>query len=257
MKENLMLCELCQTGPLLPASEVRTFTYKGQSRPYTSHFSECDCCGIISKTPEQDKACLRAINSIKKSIDGLLSGDEIQRILSSYHLTQTKAAELFGGGRNAFSKYIHNDVVQAKSIDNWLRVVDLESGIILHLAKINNVKLNEKIIAAAKGNKEATPADRIQSYAEGIMINYSHTRTANSLYQNILNVREANKLSIKKINPDYRAHIFTHIDINTAHLDEHMDRMLHFTKATDVEGNEVNFTEVTHTKSIMPLAKCS
>lgn len=257
MTEKLMLCELCQTGHMIPVSETRMHTYKGQSKPYTSHFSECDCCGIISKTPEQDKNCLKAITSIRKSIDGLLSGSEIQHILNKYYITQTKASDLFGGGQNAFSKYIRDEIAQSKSIDNWLKVTDLMPEVILVLAKNNNVNLNEKTISVVKGKKEKNTDISIQIYMDAVRVETRALADQPRVLwpEKISNIHKTNKLNITK--QDHHPRRVVRADLASFTTYMHGIPAIH---ATDIEEkaddfSEEKFTGIAHATSIMPHAK--
>lgn len=69
-----LLCNVCMVGRLHLISEERLHIYKGKSATYVSTFYECDCCGIIAKTPEQDKQTLNAIKIIRNR----MSYDELQ-----------------------------------------------------------------------------------------------------------------------------------------------------------------------------------
>jgi len=54
--------------------------------------------------------------------DGLLRADEISAILEELGLNRTQAAAAFGGGPNAFAKYINGEVLQSVAMDRLLRL---------------------------------------------------------------------------------------------------------------------------------------
>jgi hypothetical protein len=54
--------------------------------------------------------------------DGLLRTDEISAILDELGLNRTQAAAIFGGGPNAFAKYINGEVLQSVAMDRLLRL---------------------------------------------------------------------------------------------------------------------------------------
>jgi len=54
--------------------------------------------------------------------DGLLSGDEIAAVLNDLGLNRAQAAAVFGGGPNAFAKYINGEVLQSFAMDRLLRL---------------------------------------------------------------------------------------------------------------------------------------
>lgn len=53
---------------------------------------------------------------------GLLSGEQIALALEQLRLTRAEAATLFGGGPNAFAKYVNGDVLQSVPMDRLLRL---------------------------------------------------------------------------------------------------------------------------------------
>ena len=61
---------------------------------------------------------------------------EVRRIRESLGLNQEQAASLFGGGRNAFSKYENGAVTQAASMDRLLRVAERHPHIVRDLEEI-------------------------------------------------------------------------------------------------------------------------
>ena len=71
-------------------------------------------------------AILRAAYSIKRdevrAKEGLLTAEQIEHILARLGLSKSQAATLFGGGANAFYKYIGGDVLQSFPMDRLLRL---------------------------------------------------------------------------------------------------------------------------------------
>jgi len=84
----------------------------------------CDTCGADPIFRDQIKRNHLKIADAKRVADGLLVGEEIRRIRMRLKLTQREAAEVFGGGANAFSKYERGDVVQSVAMDRLLRLID-------------------------------------------------------------------------------------------------------------------------------------
>jgi HTH-type transcriptional regulator/antitoxin MqsA len=72
--------------------------------------------------------------AIKKR-NNLLSGEEILKIRKQLGLTQRGAAELFGGGANAFSKYENEEIVQTVAMDKLIRHVAHQGEFAIHLLK--------------------------------------------------------------------------------------------------------------------------
>jgi len=115
-------CKLCKSEDVSDYVEGEEITYKGSTLQVSIAYSLCNSCDreFISK-PQilQNEAALRAA---KKDYDGLLSSEEIIRARRTLSLTQEQAARVFGGGRNAFSKYERGEVSQSVAMDKLIRI---------------------------------------------------------------------------------------------------------------------------------------
>lgn len=115
-------CKLCKSEDVSGYVEAEEITYKGSTLQVSIAYSLCNNCDreFISK-PQilQNEAALRAA---KKDYDGLLSSEEIIRARRTLSLTQEQAARVFGGGRNAFSKYERGEVSQSVAMDKLIRI---------------------------------------------------------------------------------------------------------------------------------------
>jgi HTH-type transcriptional regulator/antitoxin MqsA len=115
-------CKLCQSENVTDFVEVEGIAYKGSELQVSIAYSVCNDCKreFISK-PQilQNEAALR---NAKKEFDGLLSSEEIARARQELSLTQEQASRVFGGGRNAFSKYERGEVSQSVAMDKLIRI---------------------------------------------------------------------------------------------------------------------------------------
>ena len=115
-------CKLCKSEDVSDYVEAEEITYKGSTLQVSIAYSLCNNCDreFISK-PQilQNESALRAV---KKDYDGLLSSEEIIRARRTLSLTQEQAARVFGGGRNAFSKYERGEVSQSVAMDKLIRI---------------------------------------------------------------------------------------------------------------------------------------
>lgn len=73
----------------------------------------------------------------RKRAKNLLTGKEVREVRKSLGLTQQQAAEYFGGGTNAFSKYETEKVEQNLSMDRFLRVAYVIPSVIPTLRTIS------------------------------------------------------------------------------------------------------------------------
>jgi HTH-type transcriptional regulator / antitoxin MqsA len=127
------LCPICGEGQATPGSEMVLHEYHGQSKMLPLYFTTCDVCTSESAGLEESRANKRAVMAFRKAVDGLLTGDEICALRSKYKLTQLQAAELFGGGPVAFSKYENDDVAHSEAMDTLLRLVRRSESAFLEL----------------------------------------------------------------------------------------------------------------------------
>ncbi len=116
-------CPDCQTGTLRIEIYSDRFEYRGQQLAVDGlQCWLCDHCGAEIIRPDQIRHGDRVFADARRRADGLLTGDEIVQIRKALGLTQRQAAELFGGGSNAFSKYERGEVTQSVAMDRLMRV---------------------------------------------------------------------------------------------------------------------------------------
>lgn len=116
------LCPLCGEGHLRAEVEERPVEYKGHAGIVKQHYSVCDACGADQADAADTRANKRSMLAFRKQVEGLLTGQEIRQLRQRLKLTQSQAAQLFGGGPVAFSKYENDDVMQSESMDKLLRL---------------------------------------------------------------------------------------------------------------------------------------
>lgn len=120
-----MRCPACYKGILSRKIKDQVFSYKGKSITLQQPGMWCDSCdeGILSGN---DIAITeKAFEEFKASVDHLLSPADIRRIRCNIlHLTQRQAAEIFGGGKNAFSRYEHGELKPSLALSNLLKMFE-------------------------------------------------------------------------------------------------------------------------------------
>src|SRR5690554_3721511 len=98
-------CKLCGSQKIQQYTEVESVEYKQAVLPVPMEYSVCDECGREFIATEQIRRNDAAVRDAKRAQDGLLTGSDIVRLRRELDLNHEMAALLFGGGRNAFSKY--------------------------------------------------------------------------------------------------------------------------------------------------------
>ncbi|MNM24914.1 Antitoxin MqsA [compost metagenome] len=130
------ICPFCEVGELSEHQSADTMLYGGVRIPVEGVlYSACAACGEEVVLPEQAKANDIAYSDAKRLHDGLMTSVEISAWRDSWDLTQQRAAQLLGGGANAFSKYERGEVLQSKPMDLLIRLYADVPGVRTKLAE--------------------------------------------------------------------------------------------------------------------------
>ncbi len=121
-KNVFSTCPLCEQGVLTEQQASESTVYKGVERLLPLYFACCSECGTEQADAKHLRANKRVLQAFKKEVDGLLTGAQLRELRESLELTQAQAAQVFGGGPVAFSKYESDDVAQSEGMDKLLRV---------------------------------------------------------------------------------------------------------------------------------------
>lgn len=117
-------CTQCGGGILRASTWTVDLDHGGSSiRVSDLECHVCDHCGADPVYPDQIRRNERRIADARRVRDGLLTGNKIRAAREALGMTQAQAAQLFGGGANAFSKYERGDVIQSVAMDRLIRVV--------------------------------------------------------------------------------------------------------------------------------------
>ncbi|MFT5760589.1 MAG: HTH-type transcriptional regulator/antitoxin MqsA [Alteromonadaceae bacterium] len=140
--KNINQCPLCEEGTLHEQVEYETTLYKDKEITSPLYFNECNSCGTEQAGTAISRKNKRAHIAVKKEADGLLCGDQVRELREQWGISQKEAAEMFGGGPVAFSKYESNDVAQAEAMDKLLRLAKDMPQVLMSLAVKADVVLN-------------------------------------------------------------------------------------------------------------------
>ncbi|EMF0743310.1 type II toxin-antitoxin system MqsA family antitoxin [Klebsiella aerogenes] len=115
------LCPICGDEGLHETKTKILREFEGFKKEVPFHASVCESCGSETLTVQQAKFNKRQMTDFYREADGLLTGGQIKAIREDLRLTQSEAAIIFGGGKNAFTKYENGDVTQSFALDKLLR----------------------------------------------------------------------------------------------------------------------------------------
>ena len=115
-------CKMCKSTNISQLDNVEDISYKGNILAVSMEYSVCnDCKREFIPKPQILNNDAR-IRDAKKRADGLLTSTEIYNARISLGLTQEQASLVFGGGKNAFSKYERAEVSQSIAMDKLIRI---------------------------------------------------------------------------------------------------------------------------------------
>jgi HTH-type transcriptional regulator/antitoxin MqsA len=123
MKKNV--CPICGDDVLKKEVVEEKFDYKGRSIIIPDYIVyRCNKCNEAIVDRETLKNSGRLLKDFRRSVDGLLSAEQIRRIRKKIGLTQEQMAEILGGGLKSFARYESGLVCQSRAMDNLLRILD-------------------------------------------------------------------------------------------------------------------------------------
>lgn len=100
-------CPLCKDGTWRPhADGTYKFLYARKSyRVSGQHYALCDKCATRGYLPGQRAANQQLIFEFQRALPGYISPSDVLSLREKYLLTQEQAGMIFGGGKQAFSKW--------------------------------------------------------------------------------------------------------------------------------------------------------
>ena len=126
---------VCGAGHVLEHAEQRKVEYRGREGNVAAYFKRCDTCGSEYADADLSRKNKRSMLAFRKSVEGLLTGQEILALRRRYGINQRQAALIFGGGPVAFSKYENDDVAHSEAMDKLLRLAARDESVFKTLAR--------------------------------------------------------------------------------------------------------------------------
>jgi HTH-type transcriptional regulator / antitoxin MqsA len=123
MSISKTVCPVCDEGRLTEEVYVGEIHHNGAKLMVSGlERCRCDTCAADPVLAEQIKRNQLRIADARRTVDGLLCAQEIRAAREAMQLSQAQAAEIFGGGANAFSKYERGEVAQSVAMDRLIRL---------------------------------------------------------------------------------------------------------------------------------------
>ncbi|MDH4120534.1 MAG: type II toxin-antitoxin system MqsA family antitoxin [Deltaproteobacteria bacterium] len=121
-----MKCPMCGAAELVPDARDLPITYKGKSTVVHAVKGDyCPACGdgIIDKG-DLDRVDLETRAFLKQVNADRVDPAYIAQVREKLHLNQREAAEIFGGGVNAFSRYETGKATPPTALVKLLMLLD-------------------------------------------------------------------------------------------------------------------------------------
>lgn len=102
-----MKCPVCGSAELIPDTRDLPYAYKGEATTIPAVTGEfCPACGeVILESGESDRV-MREMRAFARQVNAAVVDPAfIVQVRKKLSLDQREAAEIFGGGVNAFSRY--------------------------------------------------------------------------------------------------------------------------------------------------------
>lgn len=120
-KWNGQTCQLCGAGTLHDGVKTISQKYLGHVFSSQAKGAFCDHCddGFVEFDAAEEAAWL----AFRDQVDAI-EVTELARIRKKLKLTQMEAAQLAGGGKNAFSRYERGQAKPVAAVVNLFRLLD-------------------------------------------------------------------------------------------------------------------------------------
>ena len=121
-----MKCPNCGAAKLVHATRKVTYTYKGESTTIPAVTGEfCSACAEVVLDREHGDRYSELIGAFQRQVNAaFVDPGFILKVRRKLELDQREAAEIFGGGVNAFSRYENGKTKPPVALVKLLKMLD-------------------------------------------------------------------------------------------------------------------------------------
>jgi len=121
-----MKCPVCGAAELVRDTRDLPYTYKGETTVIPAVTGEfCPACGESILDGAESERVMREMRAFSREVNAAMVDPEfIVKVRKKLALDQREAAEIFGGGVNAFSRYENGKTRPPLALVKLLRVLD-------------------------------------------------------------------------------------------------------------------------------------
>ena len=133
-----MKCPCCGAAQLIHDTRDMLYTYKGESttiQAVTGDF--CPACGEVVLNREHGDRYSESVGLFQRQVNSAyVDPDYVAKVRRKLDLDQREAAELFGGGVNAFSRYENGKTKPSLALVKLLKLLDRHPNLLSELKTI-------------------------------------------------------------------------------------------------------------------------
>lgn len=131
-KWNHKKCPICFEGTLIDGTKTKDLEYRGRVYNYKAEGAFCDHChdGFPVHNEQEEVEWKRFRDNVDRE-----EAAELVRIRKKLKLSQQEAANLTGGGHNAFSRYERGEAKPVQAVINLFRLLDHHPDLLKELTQ--------------------------------------------------------------------------------------------------------------------------
>jgi HTH-type transcriptional regulator/antitoxin MqsA len=120
-----MKCPICGAAELVHDTRDIPYTYKGETTTLKTTGDFCPACGESIHDSEDSERVMSEMQAFIRQVNAAIVDPEfIAKVRKKLALDQREAAEIFGGGVNAFSRYENGKTKPPLALVKLLKVLD-------------------------------------------------------------------------------------------------------------------------------------
>jgi len=121
-----MKCPVCGAAKLIHDTRDLPYTYKGETTVIQAVSGDfCPACAESILEPEESERVMKEMRDFARQVNAAIVDPQfIAGVRKKLKLDQREAAELFGGGVNAFSRYENGKTKPPLALVKLLKVLD-------------------------------------------------------------------------------------------------------------------------------------
>jgi HTH-type transcriptional regulator / antitoxin MqsA len=120
-----MKCPMCGAAEMVHDTRDIPYTYKGETAILKTTGDFCPACGESIHDAEDSERVMSEMRAFSRQVNATIVDPEfIVKVRKKLALDQREAAEIFGGGVNAFSRYETGKTKPPLALVKLLKVLD-------------------------------------------------------------------------------------------------------------------------------------